>query len=228
MTARDLSGTIDDVGPRRPDEHRPDAARAAARSCKLLGAGLLITVTPGSPPWPSGGRRGARRSRVAARVHIGADGTISVMTGKVEEGQGARAELTQAAAEELRVPAGARSGWSWRTPTSCPTTGSPRAAARRPTPCPRCAGAPRPRASCSSELAAERWGVEPGRARRCGTERSPTRRPGSRSPMPSWPSPRSLAEAFARRDPRRRRAHAGRRVEGRWAPPSPARTPATW
>jgi isoquinoline 1-oxidoreductase len=42
---------------------------------------------------------------VAARLHIGKDGSITVMTGKVECGQGARAELTQAAAEELRVPA---------------------------------------------------------------------------------------------------------------------------
>ena len=41
---------------------------------------------------------------VAARVHIGKDGTVTVLTGKVEAGQGARAELTQAAAEELRLP----------------------------------------------------------------------------------------------------------------------------
>jgi isoquinoline 1-oxidoreductase len=41
---------------------------------------------------------------VAARVHIDKDGAITVMTGKVEEGQGPRAQLSQAAAEELRVP----------------------------------------------------------------------------------------------------------------------------
>jgi len=39
-----------------------------------------------------------------ARVHVGKDGIITVLTGKVEMGQGARTELTQAAAEELRVP----------------------------------------------------------------------------------------------------------------------------
>ena len=50
-----------------------------------------------------GGGRG--QTNVAARVHIGQDGSITVMTGKVECGQGARAELTQAAAEELSVPA---------------------------------------------------------------------------------------------------------------------------
>jgi len=56
---------------------------------------------------PSFGQRSRGRDRqeatVAARLHINPNGTISVMTGKVEEGQGARAELTQAAAEELRV-----------------------------------------------------------------------------------------------------------------------------
>ena len=41
---------------------------------------------------------------VSARLILNEDGTITAMTGKVEEGQGARAELTQAAAEELRVP----------------------------------------------------------------------------------------------------------------------------
>jgi len=71
---------------------------------KMIGTGLLITVTEGVS---LGQRRsgGGRSIAVAARVHINSDGTITVMTGKVEEGQGSRAELTQAAAEELRVNA---------------------------------------------------------------------------------------------------------------------------
>jgi len=78
----------------------------------VLGAGLVIAVTAGSARSqdPKGGRRGGAGrgpSTLAARLHIGQDGTLTVMTGKVECGQGARAELTQAAAEELRVPAGA-------------------------------------------------------------------------------------------------------------------------
>ncbi len=87
---------------------------AAARSeptrrdfLQILGAGLLIGVAPGSGLGQQrrggGGSRGA--ATLAARVHIGADGVVTVMTGKVECGQGARAELTQAAAEELRLPA---------------------------------------------------------------------------------------------------------------------------
>jgi isoquinoline 1-oxidoreductase beta subunit len=72
---------------------------------QVLGAGLLFTVTEGVSQGQRTGDRARQATRVAARLHLNADGTFTVMTGKVEEGQGARAELTQAAAEELRVPA---------------------------------------------------------------------------------------------------------------------------
>src|ERR1019366_6227712 len=52
-----------------------------------------------------GGGTGART--IAARIHLGKDGAITVLAGKVEGGQGARAELSQAAAEELGVPVAA-------------------------------------------------------------------------------------------------------------------------
>ena len=73
---------------------------------QLLGAGLVITVTGGVAVAQrrGGGGSGTRRPQtVSARVHIAKDGAITVMTGKVEMGQGGRTELTQAAAEELRV-----------------------------------------------------------------------------------------------------------------------------
>ena len=70
---------------------------------QLLGTGLLITVTEGVSLGQRRGGGGGRSIPVAARIHINKDGTISVMTGKVEEGQGPRAQLSQAAAEELRV-----------------------------------------------------------------------------------------------------------------------------
>jgi isoquinoline 1-oxidoreductase len=71
---------------------------------QLLGTGLLVTVTR-DVSFGQGGRGGGGRSiAVAARVLIDRDGAITVMTGKVEEGQGPRAQLSQAAAEELRVP----------------------------------------------------------------------------------------------------------------------------
>ncbi|MCL5279066.1 MAG: molybdopterin-dependent oxidoreductase [Planctomycetes bacterium] len=72
-----------------------------------LGAGLAITVTE-AISWGQrrGGRGGAQGGGmpVVARLHLNEDGTIAVMSGKVEEGQGARTELSQAAAEELQVP----------------------------------------------------------------------------------------------------------------------------
>ena len=75
----------------------------------VLGAGLMLAVGGGTALAQSGGRRGGGGGRgggtVAARLHIDPQGTITVLTGKIEMGQGARAELTQAAAEELRVAA---------------------------------------------------------------------------------------------------------------------------
>lgn len=90
---------------------------------KMLGAGLLITVSgdevlaqqqrggrrggggKGGKGGGRGGFGGGGPQLVSARLHIGADGAITVLTGKVEEGQGARGEITQAAAEELKVRA---------------------------------------------------------------------------------------------------------------------------
>lgn len=77
---------------------------------EIVGAGLLIT-TAGSVVltkvgYAQGGPSRGAEGTLAARLHIGEDGAITVMTGKVEVGQGSRTQLTQAAAEELRVPVG--------------------------------------------------------------------------------------------------------------------------
>ncbi len=61
-----------------------------------VGSGLLIAVAA-PKAWAEG-------TPVSARLFLNEDGTITALSGKVEEGQGPRAELTQAAAEELRVP----------------------------------------------------------------------------------------------------------------------------
>src|SRR5689334_2468379 len=78
---------------------------------QALGAGILI-ATNGAALFAQqrggrgggGGRGGNGPSNLDGRLHIAADGTITVLSGKVEGGQGARAEISQAAAEELRVP----------------------------------------------------------------------------------------------------------------------------
>ena len=69
---------------------------------QVLGSGILITVTDRLALGQ--GLGGTADSRVVARVHLNEDGTITALSGKVEEGQGPRTELSQAAAEELRVP----------------------------------------------------------------------------------------------------------------------------
>lgn len=72
---------------------------------QVVGAAIVITITDGVAPGQRRGRGGSNESLpVRARLYLNRDGTIAVMTGKVEEGQGARAQLSQAAAEELRVP----------------------------------------------------------------------------------------------------------------------------
>lgn len=71
-----------------------------------LGAGLMIVATVkntahGQRP----GRRNSRRDeKLSDRFHLGKDGIVTVLTSKVEVGQGSRTQITQAAAEELRLP----------------------------------------------------------------------------------------------------------------------------
>ena len=67
---------------------------------EAAGAGLLIVAF--EPAAGAQSRPGA--GTLEARLHIGAGGRFTLLTGKIEEGQGARTELAMAAAEELRVP----------------------------------------------------------------------------------------------------------------------------
>jgi isoquinoline 1-oxidoreductase len=72
---------------------------------QVLGAGILISVAVPSVFAQRAGR-GESSGTLAQRLHLGTDGVITVFTSKVEVGQGSRTQLTQAAAEELRVPLG--------------------------------------------------------------------------------------------------------------------------
>ena len=75
---------------------------------QMLSTGLLIVahVSPALAQRREGGRDTRGPRNLGARIHLGKDGSITVLSGKVEGGQGARAELTLAAAEELRVVSG--------------------------------------------------------------------------------------------------------------------------
>src|ERR1035438_5598850 len=58
---------------------------------QLLGAGLLIAVSAPALAQRRGGRGGSGGARsIAARIHLGKDGTIGVMAGKREGGKAGR------------------------------------------------------------------------------------------------------------------------------------------
>ena len=103
---------LDAAGESEPLDH-PDYDFGLSRRAfiKSLGAGLFIAVSvPVLPQTQESGQRsrnsflGSGARNLAARIHLGTDGSITVLAGKVEGGQGARTELSQAAAEELGVP----------------------------------------------------------------------------------------------------------------------------
>ena len=75
----------------------------------ILGGGIAVWIVDDADAQESGGgqRRGMNQAmpeQVSAWLHVGEDGMITAFTGKVEVGQNARTSLTQAVAEELRVP----------------------------------------------------------------------------------------------------------------------------
>jgi isoquinoline 1-oxidoreductase len=72
---------------------------------KLLGAGLVVGIAqPSLLAQESGRGRGEELPRdLASWMHVGADGKITVFTGKVEMGQNIRTSLAQQVAEELRT-----------------------------------------------------------------------------------------------------------------------------
>ena len=66
----------------------------------VVGAGLLFTAAGKVLLNPE---VAAAQIPPSTRLHLGEDGSITVLTGKVEVGQGSRTEILQAAAEELRA-----------------------------------------------------------------------------------------------------------------------------
>ncbi len=89
--------------PERYELREPPAYRFAVNRREffgIAGAGLLIVATAA----PSEAQRGGGAADLESRLHIAEDGAITILSGKIEEGQGALTELTMVAAEELRVP----------------------------------------------------------------------------------------------------------------------------
>ncbi len=72
---------------------------------KALGGGVIVFATTPDVIAKAWAQRGQNIPQViSAWVHVGADGQVTVFTGKAEVGQNARTSLTQGVAEELRVP----------------------------------------------------------------------------------------------------------------------------
>jgi isoquinoline 1-oxidoreductase len=135
---------------------------------QVLSAGLMIVAGPlpalaqrAGGGGGRGGGFGGTPVAPAGRLQIGTDGIVTVLTGKVEMGQGSRAEITQAAAEELRVPVSqvrVIMSDTGRTPNDGLTAGS------RTTPAtiPAVRQAAAVARTLLAQLAAQRWSVEPG------------------------------------------------------------------
>jgi nicotinate dehydrogenase subunit B len=79
---------------------------------RIVGSGIVVALVlrdslHAQPPGQRGGR-GPRQNlpqEIGAWLHIGEDSAVTVYTGKVEIGQNIRTSLSQAVAEELRIPA---------------------------------------------------------------------------------------------------------------------------
>ena len=136
---------------------------------QALGSGLLITVTA-PEAWAAG-------MPVAARLFLNEDGTITALSGKVEEGQGARAELTQAAAEELRVPV-ARVRLVMADTDLVPDDGITAGSRTTPRNVPEMRQAAATARELLTALAAREWKVDAAAARGPGRCRSRARRDG--------------------------------------------------
>jgi isoquinoline 1-oxidoreductase len=119
---------------------------------QALGSGLLITAAR-PDAWAQG-------TPVSARLFLNEDGTITALSGKVEEGQGPRAELTQAAAEELRVPV-ERVRLVMADTDLVPDDGITAGSRTTPINVPEMRRAAATARELLTALAARRWGVEP-------------------------------------------------------------------
>ncbi len=188
---------------------------------QLLGAGLLISICEFSS-WSlssrigaadAGGRGGGRPIAVAARLHIAKDGTITVLTGKVECGQGSRAELTQAAAEELRIPVQQISLVMADTDT-VPNDGTTAGSRSTPTSVPAIRQAAATARDLLKELARREWDVpaaeievRDGKVIHVASRAKKLRRLGSA---------RGFQRSFQNHRSSRRVSNAGERLEGAW------------
>lgn len=98
---------VEDAEVERYELREPSGYRFAANRrefTQTLGAGLLIAVGTSNARAQRRGRTPRRDELLSERFHLGVDGIVTVLTSKVEVGQGSRTQISQAVAEELRLP----------------------------------------------------------------------------------------------------------------------------
>ncbi|KAA5546858.1 molybdopterin-dependent oxidoreductase [Roseiconus nitratireducens] len=103
----DLSIDDEPLEVERYELREPPRYRFAANRrefTQVVGAGLLITVSARTAHAQRRGRSARREELLSQRFQLGDDGIVTVLTSKVSVGQGARTQLSQAAAEELGLP----------------------------------------------------------------------------------------------------------------------------
>jgi isoquinoline 1-oxidoreductase len=120
---------------------------------QAFGSGLLVSVAA-PEAWAQG-------APLTARLFLNEDGTITALSGKVEEGQGPRAELTQAAAEELRLPV-ERVRLVMADTDLVPDDGITAGSRTTPVNVPEMRRAAATARELLAAFAARQWGVEPG------------------------------------------------------------------
>lgn len=87
---------------REPPRYHFSANRREFTQSLGLGVLLVASMRPVSAQRRRG-RSPRREESFSQRFHLGADGMVTVLTGKVDVGQGSRTQIAQAAAEELRL-----------------------------------------------------------------------------------------------------------------------------
>ena len=125
-----------------------------------LGAGLMFVAASSRTAAQGQGRRSARSDeQLSQRFHLGVDGVVTVFTSKVEVGQGSRTQITQAAAEELRLPV-ERIRLVMADTLRCPDDGGTAGSRTTPSPVPRVRNAAAAIREVLAGLAAARLGVD--------------------------------------------------------------------
>src|SRR5215472_6748417 len=126
-----------------------------------LGGGIVVMIVDDEVfAQETGGLlRGRTPNEVGAWLHVGEDGAITAFTGKVEVGQNARTSLTQAVAEELRVPPASIKMIMGDT-ALCPFDGGTVGSSTTPRMWPQMRRAAASAREALLDIAAQKWGVD--------------------------------------------------------------------